>query len=50
MTFDQLFADHHLTDGERTELIYHLAAIRARKTIEALLKSGSACQNTAQAE
>jgi len=34
---EALFADHRLTPDERAELVYRLAAIRARKTIEALL-------------
>lgn len=37
MTFDELFSELRLSDKERRELVYHLAAIRARKTIEALL-------------
>lgn len=40
MTFDEAFADHRLTPDERAELVYRLAAIRARKTIEALLPIG----------
>lgn len=37
MTFDELFADLHLTPAERAALVWHLAAFRARKTVEALL-------------
>lgn len=37
MTFDELFSELHLSDKERRELVYHLAIIRARRTIEALL-------------
>jgi hypothetical protein len=36
-TFDEVFADHHLTVDEYTALVWHLAALRARKTVEALL-------------
>lgn len=36
-TFDELFAELHLTPEERTALVWHLAAYRARKTVEALL-------------
>lgn len=37
MTFDELFAKHNLTPAERVALVWHLAAFRARKTVEALL-------------
>lgn len=37
MTFDELFADHRLTDAEREALVHHLANLRARRTIETLL-------------
>lgn len=36
-TFDELFAELNLTDEERTALVWHLAEMRARKTVEALL-------------
>ena len=36
-TFDELFAEHHLTTAERTAMVWHLAMFRARKTVEALL-------------
>lgn len=36
-TFDEAFAEHRLTPTERAELVYRLAAIRARRTIEKLL-------------
>lgn len=36
-TFDEAFAEHHLTPAERTAMVWHLAAYRARKTVEALL-------------
>ena len=36
-TFDDAFAEHSLTPAERTALVWHLAALRARKTVEALL-------------
>lgn len=36
-TFDEAFAELNLTPAERTEMVWHLAAMRARKTIEALL-------------
>jgi hypothetical protein len=42
MTFDEFFAEHRLTPEERAELVYRLAALRARKTIEALLIGGRA--------
>lgn len=37
MTFDEFCAQFRLKPEERTELVYHLAAYRARKTIETLL-------------
>ena len=37
MTFDELFAGFTLTAEERRLLIWHLAAYRMRKTLEALL-------------
>ena len=36
-TFDEVFGDFNLTPAERTAMVWHLAAMRARKTIEALL-------------
>ncbi len=39
MTFDELFADHRLTSDERRDLVFHLSQIRARRTVEALLKA-----------
>lgn len=36
-TFDEAFAELNLTPAERTAMVWHLAAMRARKTIEALL-------------
>jgi hypothetical protein len=36
-TFDELFAELNLTPAERVALVWHLAAFRARKTVEALL-------------
>jgi len=36
-TFDEVFAEHRLIVGEYTALVWHLAAFRARKTVEALL-------------
>lgn len=36
-TFDEAFAELHLTQAERTALVWHLAAIRAQKTIEVLI-------------
>lgn len=36
-TFDEAFADHHLTVDEREAMVWHLAAMRARKTVAALL-------------
>jgi len=36
-TFDELFAELQLTAAERQALVWHLAAMRARKTVEALL-------------
>lgn len=37
VTFDDLFAEHHLTPGERSALVLHLASYRSRRTVEALL-------------
>lgn len=42
-TFDELFAEHRLTPEERRALVWHLAAYRARKTVEALLPERSDC-------
>ncbi len=36
-TFDEAFEELNLTTSERTALVWHLAAFRARKTVEALL-------------
>ena len=36
-TFEEVFAEHRLTIDEYTALVWHLAAFRARKTVEALL-------------
>lgn len=36
-TFDEAFAELRLTADERAALVWHLAQMRARKTIEALL-------------
>lgn len=36
-TFDETFEYLHLTATERAALVWHLAAFRARRTIEALL-------------
>jgi len=38
-TFDELFAEDLLTAEERTKLVWHLAAMRARKTVEMLLSA-----------
>jgi hypothetical protein len=37
MTFDELVEDFNLTPAERAALVWHLAAFRMRKTVEALL-------------
>lgn len=37
MTFDEFFREHRLTEAERRELIYFLATLRFRNTIERLL-------------
>lgn len=36
-TFDEAFEELNLTPAERAALVWHLAAFRARKTVEALL-------------
>lgn len=36
-TFDEAFAELHLTPDERAALVWHLAALRARKTVEELM-------------
>jgi hypothetical protein len=36
-TFDEAFKEHRLTPAERAALVWHLAAFRARKTVEALM-------------
>ena len=36
-TFDEASAELNLTPEERTALVWHLAALRARKTVETLL-------------
>ena len=36
-TFDEAFAELNLTPAERASLVWRLAAIRARRTVEALL-------------
>jgi len=35
--FGPLFAEHNITEWERRELVYFLAAFRYRKTLESLL-------------
>ena len=35
MTFDELFAEHHLTPEERQQLVAHLATLRATATLRA---------------
>ena len=37
MTFDEFLSEHKLTKRERELLVWHLATLRARKTVEALL-------------
>lgn len=37
ITFDELFERHTITPAERAALVWHLAAFRARKTVEALM-------------
>jgi len=39
-TFDGLFSEHNLTPRERELLVWHLAEMRARKTVQSLLKLG----------
>ena len=41
MTFDELFEKHTLTKRERELLVWHLATMRARKTVEALLPAAA---------
>lgn len=38
-TFDEVFAEMILTPEERSALVWHLAMMRARKTVEELLPS-----------
>lgn len=38
MTFDEWCAQFTLTAAERTALVWHLAACRARRTVETLIK------------
>lgn len=42
MTFDEFFREHRLTAAERTDLVYFLAAMRMRKTLERLLSTPAA--------
>lgn len=37
MTFDQFCGQFRLSEGERTQLVWHLAQYRCRKTVEALI-------------
>ncbi len=41
MTFDQFCDELRVTEAERRALVYQLAAIRARRTIERLLEKVS---------
>jgi hypothetical protein len=41
-TFDEAFEELHITTDERAALVWHLAAFRARRTIEALLPETNA--------
>lgn len=45
MTFDELFAEHNLSDAEREALVWHLAGMRSRATVAALLPAGGAIPN-----
>ena len=36
-TFDELLEELHVTPAERAALVWHLAGLRARRTVEALL-------------
>lgn len=36
MTFDELFAEHHLTKDERASLVAYLAGLRMLATLRAL--------------
>lgn len=40
MTFDELFAEHTLTEKERGELVRFLALLRYEATIRALANTG----------
>lgn len=42
-TFDELFPSDRTTPEEREALVWHLAAMRARKTVEALLPAPKRC-------
>lgn len=43
-TFDELLGEHNVTPAERVTLVWHLAMIRARKTVEALLPTDPKAQ------
>lgn len=45
MTFDELFAEHKLTVQERELLVWHLATMRARRTVETLLPKEKVSNN-----
>lgn len=36
-TFDEAFEDFRITPSERVAMVWHLAMMRARRTVEALL-------------
>ena len=37
MSFDELFAEHRITEQERAELVWFLAQFRMKATLKALL-------------
>jgi hypothetical protein len=37
MTFDELFREFNITPSERRELVFYLAHLRMKKTIERLM-------------
>ncbi len=37
MTFDEFFIEFNITREERMALVWHLAAFRARRTVETLM-------------
>lgn len=48
MTFDDLLLYHDVSREERTALVWHLASVRARRTVELLMDDSEFKQRRAE--